>query len=373
MKTSRDRLKAWMRNINQYYASLMYTTSLRDLENNGKQHTYTRGVEKFVFEYYQTGRIVVKTKNLPLLQKEFVANHESVLGVKLEMIGPLQQRAQSQSQSLIPVSKRNIHSATERLQLNRSHSASLTSTSSHHDEGVRKLTQSTSQIADEPAPACDHAVAFRNQENEVCLLRNEVRDLKAEVLRMREEMREMVRRQTFDTKQVGEVVRKMNQVVIAHAGSIVNHGNHGNHGAVGADLGSRVDPEVHGGGISNGGGGDGFGVNSASNDIGGDSVVGGGMESYSEDNASVLSGSDGGYGEMGNSGSGASSHDGFGGGSGVGGGVGGGGRGSIDLKEVNLEERSVGKKAVPMKKVSVRYLTEHYQNLYKIATDGTPI
>ena len=80
-------VKTWRRNVDAHYASLNHTIVTKELSNSGKQHTYILNGNKYTFEYYTTGRILVKTNNLELLRQTFVDHHESILGVRLEMVG----------------------------------------------------------------------------------------------------------------------------------------------------------------------------------------------------------------------------------------------------------------------------------------------
>ena len=63
-----------------------YTTTEREtVSNNSVVHTFDHETVKIIFEYYNTGRIVVKTAFNDILQ-EFVNRHEEILGMKLSEV-----------------------------------------------------------------------------------------------------------------------------------------------------------------------------------------------------------------------------------------------------------------------------------------------
>ena len=43
----------------------------------------------FIFEFYNTGRVVIKTKSIGKLELIFLEKHEIILGIKLQMLEPL--------------------------------------------------------------------------------------------------------------------------------------------------------------------------------------------------------------------------------------------------------------------------------------------
>ena len=334
MKTSRDQLKPWMEKINRYYESLMYTTTVQDLDKDGKKYIYTLQDHKFVFEYYMTGRIIVKTNDVQLLQKEFIANHEMILGVKLEMAGSLNR---SHSLSVIPSPKRNARSASGRLQSNQQSNSTTSSSLKDQDP----VADADVWIKQSPAPPpvvlkCDHAAAFQIHGKELLNLRNKVKDMKSEIARLQEEMEEVQRQQCMDGKHAEEMIKKMHDMALYINGSD-NIGRKTNE----ADMGPSNEADIQNVEESNGESQDSYSMGGVA-DIG---SIGGYHYEAAVDN---------GAGERinGGVGGGVSGYDGV-----VGEGV--------SLKEFHGETKGPQKKRNVVRRTSVICMAEHYENQLK--------
>ena len=76
----------WSNNIKRHFENREYTTTEREtVSNKSVVHTFDYETVKIISEYYNTGRIVVKTAFNGVLQ-EIVNRHEEILGMKLSEV-----------------------------------------------------------------------------------------------------------------------------------------------------------------------------------------------------------------------------------------------------------------------------------------------
>ena len=62
LKTTKTNIGIWKRNIKEYFESLNYSQTTKELNNNQlTQHIYTAEGVKYTFDFHSTGRIVKKT------------------------------------------------------------------------------------------------------------------------------------------------------------------------------------------------------------------------------------------------------------------------------------------------------------------------
>ena len=87
LKTTKTNIGIWKRNIEEYFESLNYSQTTKELNNNQlTQHIYTAEDVKYTFNFHSTGRIVIKTNNLDKLLINFIERDEVILGTKLKMV-----------------------------------------------------------------------------------------------------------------------------------------------------------------------------------------------------------------------------------------------------------------------------------------------
>lgn len=84
MKTDNSKHATWQEYIKEHMLSLDYTLTVKSLKH-GLQQLFTDGTHKFTFEYYHTGRIVIKSSHHDKLQIIFLEKHEQILGEKLNI------------------------------------------------------------------------------------------------------------------------------------------------------------------------------------------------------------------------------------------------------------------------------------------------
>ena len=59
MKANKQEIEKWKKNIDEYFESLNYTITIKELNNNLiSQHTYCSERNRLVFEFHATGRVV---------------------------------------------------------------------------------------------------------------------------------------------------------------------------------------------------------------------------------------------------------------------------------------------------------------------------
>ena len=75
-KTNTEELQLLKININEYFLSLDFKFIERPI-NNGDQHTYSNEKIKFTFDYFNTGRVVIKTNQKDKLSLLFFEKHET--------------------------------------------------------------------------------------------------------------------------------------------------------------------------------------------------------------------------------------------------------------------------------------------------------
>ena len=87
IKTSKNNISRWMNNIKTHMESLDYKINEREINNgNGTQYVIEKDKIKFNFEFYKTGRIVIRTTNNEELAAEFLERHHDILGENLNVI-----------------------------------------------------------------------------------------------------------------------------------------------------------------------------------------------------------------------------------------------------------------------------------------------
>ena len=64
IKADKQEIGKWKKNIDEYFESLNYRITIKELNNNLiSQHTYCSESNRLVFEFHATGRVVMKTKH----------------------------------------------------------------------------------------------------------------------------------------------------------------------------------------------------------------------------------------------------------------------------------------------------------------------
>ena len=86
LKMTKTNIGIWKRNIEEYFESLNYSQTTKELNNKLTQHIYTAEDVKYTFDFHSTGRIVIKTKNLDKLLTNFIERDEVIFGTKLKMV-----------------------------------------------------------------------------------------------------------------------------------------------------------------------------------------------------------------------------------------------------------------------------------------------
>ena len=90
MKANKQEIEKWKNNIDEYFDSLNYTKTIKELNNNLiSQHMYCSENNRLIFEFHITGRIVIKTKNIDKLQILFMEKADIIVGTKLKAIEKL--------------------------------------------------------------------------------------------------------------------------------------------------------------------------------------------------------------------------------------------------------------------------------------------
>ena len=85
MKANKQEIEKWKKNIDEYFESLNYTITIKELNNNLiSQHTYCSESNRLVFEFHAPGRVVIKTKNIDKLQILFMEKADIIVGTKLQ-------------------------------------------------------------------------------------------------------------------------------------------------------------------------------------------------------------------------------------------------------------------------------------------------
>ena len=90
MNANKQKIEKWKNNIDEYFDSLNYTKTIKELNNNLiSQHMYCSENNRLVFEFHITGRIVIKTKNIDKLQILFMEKADIIVGTKLKAVEKL--------------------------------------------------------------------------------------------------------------------------------------------------------------------------------------------------------------------------------------------------------------------------------------------
>ena len=90
MKANKQEIKKWKKNIDEYFESLNYAITIKELNYNLiSQHTYCSESNRLVFEFHAAGRVVIKTKNIDKLQILFMEEANIIVGTKLQSIDKL--------------------------------------------------------------------------------------------------------------------------------------------------------------------------------------------------------------------------------------------------------------------------------------------
>ena len=90
MKANKQEVEKWKKNIDEYFETLNYTITIKELNNNLiSQHTYCSESNRLVFEFHAIGRVVIKTKNIDKLQILFMGKADIIVCTKLQTIEKL--------------------------------------------------------------------------------------------------------------------------------------------------------------------------------------------------------------------------------------------------------------------------------------------
>ena len=158
-KTSKKNINKWKDNIKEHYESLDYKTTEKDI-NNGTQQTFENLKIKTTFDYYNTGRIVAGCNNKDKLQLIFIENHETILGVKLNIVATEEKHDKSMIPTLEKSYMKPLEYSTPKINGNTTFDK-LTSKDFTRIKG--------------------HEIIFENFESEIKLQKDEIAELKSEI------------------------------------------------------------------------------------------------------------------------------------------------------------------------------------------------